>query len=236
MALFAIVASLGSWLTYELYVLDLRARRRKGASAAKSRSVPASSPAYIRPRELWRLSQLEEYSGRQSTDGPILLAADGLVFNVASARAFYGPGGEYAVMAGTDASRYLAKNSVQPDTESEAATPLSLAERASLSAWVFSFRQKYDVVGRLATQAEAERIERSQAYIGQIEEMSASETDANSNPKSSAHLASLRLPLATPLRLTQSSCATAMSARERLESSWQSEGEAPNNNSSDPIP
>ena len=62
-------------------------------------------------------------------------------------------------MGGADASRYLARNSVDPETPEEAAVPLSLVERASLSAWVFSLQQKYDVVGRLASDAEAAKAE-----------------------------------------------------------------------------
>ena len=78
---------------------------------------------------------------------------------MARARHLYGPGGEYGVMGGADASRYLARNSVDPETPEEAAVPLSLVERTSLGAWVFSLQQKYDVVGRLASDAEAAKAE-----------------------------------------------------------------------------
>ena len=148
------VVPLGCWLAYEMYVIDLR-KQRSGTGSAKSRGVEPGSSAYVRPRQIWRLDELQAYDGSRSEDGPILLAADGQVFNVARARHLYGPGGEYGVMGGADASRYLARNSVDPETPEEAAVPLSLVERASLSAWVFSLQQKYDVVGRLASDAEA---------------------------------------------------------------------------------
>ena len=149
-AFLAVAAStvpLVSWLLYELYVADLRKQRSQGRRT-KSRSIDASSSAYVRPRELWRLSELAEYDGTQSTDGPILLAAgeDGLVYNVARARHLYGPGAEYSVMAGTDASRLLAKNTVKPETEAEAATPLNMAELAALSAKPGARRQVSEVV------------------------------------------------------------------------------------------
>ena len=152
------VVPLGCWLAYEMYVLDLR-KQRSGTSSAKSRGVEPGSSAYVRPRQVWRLDELPAYDGSGSEDGPILLAADGQVFNVARARHLYGPGGEYGVMGGADASRYLARNSVDPETPEEEALPLSLVERTSLGAWVFSLQQKYDVVGRLASDAEAAKAE-----------------------------------------------------------------------------
>ena len=174
--LLALALALGVWLFNEQYVLDLRRRRYKGAGSSKSRGVDPSSPAYVRPRELWRLSELRRYDGSESPDGPVLLAARGLVFNVARARNFYGPGGEYEVMGGADATRYLARNSVEPETAEQAAAPLSLAQQAALSAWLWSLEQKYDVVGRLATAEEAERMgaaeQRREAYLDRMEEMS----------------------------------------------------------------
>ena len=61
------------------------------------------------------------------------------------------------------------------ETEEQAATPLNMAERASLSAWVFALRQKYDVVGRLASAEEADRMavagRRQAEYLDRMEEM-----------------------------------------------------------------
>ena len=171
----ASIAAIASWLWYEQYVLGLRARRR-GAGGAKRLSVPPGEPAYVRPRELWSAEELLEYDGSRCADGPILLAADGDVFNVARARQFYGPGGEYHAFAGRDATRFLARNSVEPESAAQAARPLSAAESAALALWLFSFRAKYDVVGRLATAAEAEAAaladERREAYLDALEAMS----------------------------------------------------------------
>lgn len=171
-AILAVVASLGSWLAYESYVLDLRQKRQSARGPAKSRSVDPASPAFVAPRQLWRRSEIAQYDGSDGEDGPVLLAADGLVFNVARARHMYGPGAEYEVMGGADATRYLARNSVKPQSDDE---PLNLAERASLGAWVFSLQQKYDCVGRLATAEEAERMDRQDEYFGRMEALVADE-------------------------------------------------------------
>ena len=87
----------------------------------------------------------------RDSDGPILLGADGRVFNVWRGRHFYAPGGPYASMAGRDATRQLAKNRLDgdPDYEPDDGAPLNPAERASLALWVASFEGKYDVVGKL---------------------------------------------------------------------------------------
>ena len=179
--LLAVLPLIG-WLINEQYVLSLRAQRVKSA-AHKSRSVEAGSAAYVAPREVWTAQALGAYDGTGSDSGAILLAADGFVFNVAKARNFYGPGGEYAVMGGADATRLLARNSVQPETAEQASRPLTLAEKAALAAWLFSFKQKYDIVGRLATPEEeaslAQATERREAYLEKMDEMSERmETDA----------------------------------------------------------
>ncbi|CAJ1369031.1 unnamed protein product [Effrenium voratum] len=84
-----------------------------------------------------------------STEGPILLAAEGLVFDVSSSRSLYGPDGKYAPLAGRDASRLLGKNSLDEETEESKKMPLNMAERAFLSAWVLTFKSKYPIVGEL---------------------------------------------------------------------------------------
>jgi len=94
----------------------------------------------------WRKDELNEFTGNAST---ILLAADGLVFDVSTARHLYGPGGKYASLAGRDATRFLGKNSLEEESEQSLALPLNMAEKAFLSAWVMSFKSKYPIVGKL---------------------------------------------------------------------------------------
>ena len=160
------------WLWQQQYVLSLR-RQRYNTSGTKSKSVAPDSPGYIAPREMWTLEELSPFDGRGSDDGPILLAADGLVFNVARGRNFYGPGGEYEVMAGTDATRYLARNSVESETEAEAASPLNLAQRGALATWVFSLKSRYDIVGKLASEEEEASMRKREEYMDRLEAISA---------------------------------------------------------------
>mmetsp|Transcript_116704 Transcript_116704/g.238736 ORF Transcript_116704/g.238736 Transcript_116704/m.238736 type:complete len:240 (+) Transcript_116704:95-814(+) len=105
--------------------------------------------AYIEPKEYWTEPELAPYDGTGDEDGPILLAADGLVFNVYKGRNFYLPGCEYHIFAGRDATRLLAKNKLEEETEEEAKKPLNMADRAFLATWLYTFKGKYDVVGKL---------------------------------------------------------------------------------------
>ena len=129
-------------------------QRKQAVSAAnaesKERLEERRQRAFIEPRETWREAELKQYDGTDY-DGPILLGADGRVFNVWRGRHFYAPGGPYASMAGRDATRQLAKNRLDgdPDYEPDDGAPLNPAERASLALWVASFEGKYDVVGKL---------------------------------------------------------------------------------------
>ena len=112
---------------------------------AKDETLAGAWSALFKP-----LYELKDYDGTDY-DGPILLGADGKVFNVWRGRHFYAPGGPYASMAGRDATRQLAKNRLDgdPDYEPDDGAPLNPAERASLALWVASFEGKYDVVGKL---------------------------------------------------------------------------------------
>ena len=108
-----------------------------------------AAKAYIEPKDYWTEEELAQYNGTQDEDGPILFAADGLVFNVYKGRNFYGPGGEYHIFAGRDATRLLARTRVEEESEEESKIPLTVAERAALAGWMFTFKNKYDIVGKL---------------------------------------------------------------------------------------
>jgi membrane-associated progesterone receptor component len=77
------------------------------------------------------------------------LAASGTVFNVWKGRHFYGPGCEYHIFAGNDATRLLAKSKLEEETPEERSVPLSIAERANLEGWYWIFKNKYEVCGKL---------------------------------------------------------------------------------------
>merc|ERR1711957_606898 len=96
----------------------------------------------------WMEEELSVYDGSDET-GPILFAADGMVFNVWKGRNFYGPGCEYHIFAGRDATRLLAKQKLEGETKEELNGKLSVAEKAVLQGWIYTFKSKYEVVGKL---------------------------------------------------------------------------------------
>ncbi len=105
--------------------------------------------AYIEPREIWKEEELRSYDGSGDDMGPILMAVKGDVFNVWKGRNFYGMGGEYHIMAGRDATRFLAKNRLEEETNEEKSVDLNIAERANLEAWYWTIKNKYQLVGSL---------------------------------------------------------------------------------------
>ena len=64
------------------------------------------------PNKAWTLAELKEYNGTDASK-PLLLGCGGKVFDVSSARGFYGPGAAYGVFAGKDASRGLARMEIE---------------------------------------------------------------------------------------------------------------------------
>lgn len=145
-----LVAGLAGWL----YLDGSEGRERQQLRAQEEERYrqyqeERARRAFVEPKEYWTEAELAAYDGTNDPDGPILLAADGLVFNVYKGRNFYGPGGEYHLFAGRDATRFLAKTIVEEETPDESVKPLTMAERAALAAWIFTFKGKYDVVGKL---------------------------------------------------------------------------------------
>lgn len=145
-----VVAGLAGWL----YVDGTDDRQRRDLRQQEEElyqkyQKERAAKAHIEPREYWKEEELAQYDGSQDEDGPILMAADGLVFNVWKGRNFYGPGGEYHLFAGRDATRFLAKTSVEEETPEQEAKPLNMAERAALAGWMFTIKNKYEVVGKL---------------------------------------------------------------------------------------
>ena len=145
-----LVVSFGTWLYLD--GADDRARKslRDEEEARYQRyQNERAKLAYIEPKKFWTEEELKAYDGTQDENGPILMAADGLVFNVYKGRHFYGPGGEYHIFAGRDATRLLARTKVEEETEEEAQRPLSIGERAALAGWMYTIKGKYEIVGKL---------------------------------------------------------------------------------------
>jgi hypothetical protein len=109
--------------------------------------------AYIEPRvKPWTDEELQMYNGTNTTNngrGPILMAIKNHVFNVGTNNGyqFYGPTGDYHIMAGRDASRFLAKNIVIEETIDEKNEKLSVSQEANLEMWYWIIKNKYPCVG-----------------------------------------------------------------------------------------
>lgn len=93
--------------------------------------------------------QLKAFDG---TDGnkPIYVAIKGRIFDVTGGKSVYGPGGAYAMFAGKDASRALAKMTKNDEDVCGSLDGLSDKELGVLADWEKKFEAKYPVVGRLA--------------------------------------------------------------------------------------
>ncbi|KAM0789636.1 hypothetical protein ACM66B_000440 [Microbotryomycetes sp. NB124-2] len=85
----------------------------------------------------------------------ILFAIRRKVYDVSSGRGFYGPGGPYAIFAGRDASRGMAKQSFEPEMLTPVDEPidelkdLSQSEWDNLRDWEAHFTNKYIQCGDL---------------------------------------------------------------------------------------
>jgi membrane-associated progesterone receptor component len=71
-------------------------------------------------------------------------------------RMFYGPGGAYALFAGKDASRALAKMSFEQQDLNGDISDLTPMELSSLNDWEYKFTSKYVKVGSVRRDAPAE--------------------------------------------------------------------------------
>mmetsp|Transcript_23013 Transcript_23013/g.39538 ORF Transcript_23013/g.39538 Transcript_23013/m.39538 type:complete len:175 (+) Transcript_23013:153-677(+) len=110
--------------------------------------LPSTSPISPKEQKVFTPAELAEFDGSDPTR-PIYLAIKGDVFDVTRAVDFYGKGNSYNLFTGKDASRALAKMSLNledcvPDYED-----LSWGEKDSLNAWYASFSQKYPRIGKV---------------------------------------------------------------------------------------
>ncbi|CAK7353982.1 unnamed protein product [Dovyalis caffra] len=94
--------------------------------------------------------QLLQYNGTDPSK-PIYVAVKGRVFDVTTGKSFYGPGGSYAMFAGKDSSRALAKMSKNDEDISSSLHGLTEKEIGVLDDWEKKFEAKYPVVGRFVS-------------------------------------------------------------------------------------
>ncbi|RDY02703.1 Membrane steroid-binding protein 2 [Mucuna pruriens] len=92
--------------------------------------------------------ELRAYGGSDS-DKPLLMAIKGQIYDVSQSRIFYGPGGPYALFAGKDASRALAKMSFEEKDLTGDISGLGPFELEALQDWEYKFMGKYIKVGTI---------------------------------------------------------------------------------------
>jgi len=96
---------------------------------------------------------LEPFDGKNG--GRILLAINGVVFDVTAGRNFYGPNGMYGNFAGRDASRGMAKQSFDTEMLTPTDQPLDTLsdlkpdEIENMKGWIEHFSNKYIICGKL---------------------------------------------------------------------------------------
>ena len=77
------------------------------------------------------------------------MAIKGQIYDVSQSRMFYGPGGPYALFAGKDASRALAKMSFEETDLTGDISGLGPFELDALQDWEYKFMSKYVKVGTI---------------------------------------------------------------------------------------
>ncbi|MBA0718950.1 hypothetical protein Golax_006666 [Gossypium laxum] len=92
--------------------------------------------------------ELKQYDGSDSKK-PLLMAIKGQIYDVSQSRMFYGPGGPYALFAGKDASRALAKMSFEEKDLTGDISGLGPFELDALQDWEYKFMGKYVKVGSI---------------------------------------------------------------------------------------
>ena len=93
------------------------------------------------------LEALAGFDGRDEAK-PMYLAIRGVVFDVSSATAFYGPDGAYP-FAGKEGARALGKYSTDVEDCTSDVEDLNISEMDALRGWEAQFHTKYKVVGRV---------------------------------------------------------------------------------------
>jgi len=130
------------------YLLYKIVASRRGAETPR----PPPEPALPKlKRRDWTLGELKQYDGRVDTEGRILVAVNGKVFDMTRGKRFYGPGGPYSVFAGRDATRALATFSLTDEISDEYddVSDLTPSQLESVREWEEQFKEKYDYIGKL---------------------------------------------------------------------------------------
>ncbi|KAF5731148.1 membrane steroid-binding protein 2-like [Tripterygium wilfordii] len=116
----------------------------------RSRNFEEQMQPLLPPVQLGEVTEVElkQYDGSDPKK-PLLMAIKGQIFDVSQSRMFYGPGGPYALFAGKDASRALAKMSFEDKDLTGDIYGLGPFELDALQDWEYKFTSKYVKVGTI---------------------------------------------------------------------------------------
>ncbi|KAK6155730.1 hypothetical protein DH2020_009978 [Rehmannia glutinosa] len=142
-----------------------------GSSGFEEKMKPLPPPVQLGEISV---EELKQYDG-SDPNKPLLMAIKGQIYDVTQGRSFfsfclvrseyrvsldgkpdlvvmfYGPGGPYALFAGKDASRALAKMSFEDKDLNGDLTGLGVFELEALQDWEYKFMSKYVKVGTVKT-------------------------------------------------------------------------------------
>lgn len=126
--------------------------RSANGKPVKPIAMVSQEPPPPLPYRDYTLEELLPFDGVQRDH--ILLAVDQRIYDVTSARHYYGAEGSYGALRGRDASRGLATHSIPRLKAGQVQTwdtlnDLTVGERESLNSWVAFFDGKYPRVGTL---------------------------------------------------------------------------------------
>lgn len=148
------------WFLYLIYfqMLGNSANIENDSIAEKAKE---EEPIVLRD---FTANQLREYDG-ESDSRPPYIALCGDVYDVSEAADFYGKGGPYHCFSGRDASRAMAKFSLdEADLASTDVSDLGPFERSQLQDWVVKFKHYkcYPIVGKLTSALQPRSFTRAQ--------------------------------------------------------------------------
>lgn len=145
-AFFTVLALL--WAIY--YVLSGMFGSSDNHHQRRSREYEEQMEPLPPPVQLGEITEeeLKQYDGADSKK-PLLMAIKGQIYDVSQSRMFYGPGGPYALFAGKDASRALAKMSFEEKDLTGDISGLGPFELEALQDWEYKFMSKYVKVGSI---------------------------------------------------------------------------------------
>ncbi|CAH9111303.1 unnamed protein product [Cuscuta europaea] len=119
----------------------------------RARELEEESKPLPPPVQVGEISEeeLKQYDG-SDPNKPLLMAIKAQIYDVTQSRMFYGPGGPYALFAGKDASRALAKMSFEEKDLTGDISGLGPFELEALQDWEYKFMSKYVKVGTVKHQ------------------------------------------------------------------------------------